>query len=212
MLTKRLPKLRDFTVRELTRDELVRLQEPRAKPNPIARLRDSHHRIARLFAMGLRMHEVVDRSGYTYTRVQQLDKDPAFRELVAHYRNLVNESFVASADEYHDLVTRNMIAAERHIADAIEELDEKDELLPIRTALAVSRDAADRMGYGKKQTNLNVNVDFAKNLEGMLRRSGKTIESISNRPSSSPSRPMAPEPTPPLSNQLAPESSLRRRA
>lgn len=206
-LTKRLAKPRDFSVRELKRDELTRMYEPRAK-GIVAKLRDSHHRVARLFAMGLRIHEVVGRSGYSYQRVYTLTVDPSFEELVSHYRNLVNESFVASADEYHDLVTRNMIAAERHIADAIDEADEEGKLLPIKTALAISRDAADRMGYGKKQTNLNVNVDFAKNLEGMLKRSGKTIEHSSNRPS--PPRPMVPVPTL-APAPAAPEPTLRRR-
>lgn len=208
MLSKRLPKFRAVELRELTRDDLPRLLEPRARTT-VAKLRDSHHRVARLFAMGLRKSEVVARSGYSLSRIDVLYPDPSFQELIAKYRAMVDESFVASADEYHDLVTRNMIAAERHVADHIEELDETGELLPVRTALAISRDAADRMGYGKKQTNVNVNVDFAKNLEGMLRRSGKTIEGVVSRPL--PPRPMPAQviDAPVTLPELAP---IRRRA
>lgn len=172
---KRIPKLRQFHVRELQRDELVRLHEKRAKIPLVTRLRDSHHRIARLFASGLRPAEVAERSGYSYNTICNYHGDPAFQELIAHYRKMVDEAYVVAQDAYHDLATRNMLAAERHISDHIAELDEKGELLPVRTALAISADKADRFGYGKKQTNLNVNVDFAKNLEGMLKRSGKAL-------------------------------------
>jgi hypothetical protein len=37
--------------------------------------------------------------------------------------------------------------------------------------MAISRDAADRTGHGKVQTNMNVNVDFASKLEAARRRS-----------------------------------------
>jgi hypothetical protein len=225
MLTLRQSKKREFIIRELTRDELPRLLEPRGRIT-VKKLRDSHHRVARLMALGLRIEDVVIRSGYAYQTIYNLSRDPAFQELVAHYRNLATESFVASADEYYDLATRNMIAAERHIADAIEEADENGELLPIKTAIAISRDAADRFGYGKKQTNLNVNVDFAKNLEGMLRRSGKTLEGTASPMSSStpppvavavPSPPRPPRPEAALAHRVAASSApeqqpMRRRA
>ena len=87
------------------------------------------------------------------------------QELVANYRAKVDEEFVEGADAFFTLATQNMIAAERHIADAIAEAEDAGELIPIRTALAISRDAADRFGYGKKTQNLNINVDFAAQLE-----------------------------------------------
>lgn len=173
-ITKRMGKLREFSLREVSRDELVRLQTERRAPAPtIQFLRDSHHAVARLFASGLRLSEIAAKTGYSYTRVQILSKDPAFQQLVAEKRKIVDEAWVEQQDEYQEALFRNMMAAERHIADAIDEADQEGKLLPIKTAIAISRDAADRLGYGKKQTNLNVNVDFAKNLEAMLRRSGK---------------------------------------
>ncbi len=66
-----------------------------------------------------------------------------------------------------------MIAAERHIADSIAEADEAGDLLPIRTALAISADGADRLGYGKRSTNLNINADLGAALERAIARSGK---------------------------------------
>lgn len=182
-------------IRDLSRNELELLREGRETITRVQRFRDSHHRIARLLAVGLSNREVAERTGRSAAALSVLVADPAFQNLVANYRERVTEQFVDSVDEYYTLATSNMLAAERHIADHIDELDSRDELLPIRTALAISRDAADRFGYGKKQTNLNVNVDFAAKLEKMIARSGKTIEgTIVSSPPRGPTAPRAPEP------------------
>ena len=171
------PALHKFTVRQIERDELGRLLEPRDKSTPsIGKIRDSHHMAARLLAAGLRVGEVAERTGYTPASITRFQNVPAFQELMAHYRAIADDAYAKVQDQYQTASVANMLAAERHIADHIAELDETGELLPIKTALAISADKADRFGYGKKTTNLNVNVDFAKNLEGMIRRSGKTID------------------------------------
>lgn len=178
--------------RPLTREDLALLvQGNRTSDAFPKKLRDSHHRIARLAAAGLRPFEIAQRSGYGRARVTALLSNPAMEELVARYREKVDEAFATNQDEYYELATSNMLAAERHIADQIAEADEAGELLPIRTALAISRDAADRFGYGKRQTNVNVNVDFAAQLERAIQRSGKTIEASPNQgPGSSLNRPL----------------------
>ena len=212
---RKMPTLREFTVRQITRDELPRLHERRAELPVVAQIRDSHHRVARLVASGLRITEVAERSGYSYAFGSRRVNDPALRELVAHYRKMVDDAFVASQDEYHTLSTANMLAAERHIADHISDLDNKGELLPVRIALAISADKADRFGYGKKQTNLNVNVDFAKNLEGMLRRSGKTIDGTVVARQTLAGSPAGPSAEPQLPSAPSPAEApqpLRRRA
>jgi hypothetical protein len=158
--------------------DLERLKSPRYVASTPQRLRDSHHMIARLAATGLRPFKIAEATGYSRVRVQQLLDSPAMQELVSQYRAKVDDAFVENVDSYFELATSNMVAAERHIADAIAEADEAGELIPIRTALAISRDAADRFGYGKKTQNLNINVDFAAQLEKAIARSGKTINSV----------------------------------
>ena len=69
-----------------------------------------------------------------------------------------------------------MTKAERQISDRLDEADETGESLPIRDLVAVSRDAADRLGLGKKSTVTNLNVDFAAKLEAAIGRSAKIIE------------------------------------
>ena len=163
-------------IRPLTREDLAEIMIPRNAP-VVQRLRDPHHHVVRLIAAGVRpMEEVARRSGYTIARIHGLNTDPAFKELVASYRGAIDAAFIRSQDDYYELATSNMVKAERQIAEKLERAEEEGELLPTRDLIAISRDAADRFGYGKKAMNVNVNVDFASKLEQAIARSGKVID------------------------------------
>lgn len=157
-------------------EDLEKLKAKRHVPPTPQKLRDSHHMVARLTAAGNKPGEVAALTGYTRERITSLLASPAMEELVAQYRLKVDEAFVENQDTFFALATSNMLAAERHISDAIAEAEDAGELIPIRTALAISRDAADRFGYGKKSQQTNINVDFASALEKAIARSGKTLE------------------------------------
>ena len=147
----------------------------------VQRMRASHHKVARLVAYGLTHVEVAALTGYTRERVNQLVGSPAMRELIDLYMDRVAEREAEQLDAYLELKTQNMIAAERHIADAFAEADENDALIPIRTALAISADGADRLGYGKRQTNVNINADLGAALERAIARSGKAPHQIEGK-------------------------------
>lgn len=196
-------------VMPLTREDLELLREPRATVTAPVRFRDAHHNVARLLALGMGNDEAADRCGYSVARIAQLVASPAFQQLIAIYRVKVNEKFEAEADEFLRLATSNMMKAQRTIAEHFDKADEEDELIPLRTALAVAADTADRLGYGKKQTNLNINVDFAAQLERAITRSS-TVITLPSRPVAS--GPRAPEPLSAPSAAPAQESPpLRRR-
>lgn len=162
-------------VGELTRADLEKLKQRRDTP-VVQRFRDSHHRLARCLATGMRAEEAAEESHYSIARVYMLSADPAFKNLIDHYREVITAEFKEAQQDFIALTTSNMMKAERQIAEKLDEADAIGELLPIRELLAISRDAADRTGFGKKATNLNVNVDFAVQLEDAIRRSGKVID------------------------------------
>jgi hypothetical protein len=164
-------------IREMTREDMAATLKPCYKPVVTAgRLRDSHHRVARLAAAGLRKFEIVERTGYSMTRICQLLAAPAMIDLIAKYRDKVDAAFERPQDEFFNLASTNMIRAERMIADKLEKAEEEGTEIPVKDLVLVARDAADRFGYGKKQTNVNVNADFAAELEKAIARSGKVIE------------------------------------
>lgn len=202
-------------VEVLTREDLAILFEQRTQTQgPIARLRDPHHMLARLIASGLKPNsEIARRSGYSVNRISMFMKDPTFVELVEHYRKEVTKEFLEGIDEYATLATSNMLKAERMLAEKLEALEENDETLPVRDLIAISRDAADRFGYGKKSTkDLNVNLDFASQLEKTIARSTSARRTIEHQPMKVVSPPLA---TNSLANAVtSPPSSItvRRRS
>ena len=166
---------RVLSVRDMTVDDIRSLQEP-AQKQRLAKLRDSHHHVARLVASGLTNLEVAARTGRSLAGVVNLKQAPAMIELIARYRSMIDESWKTAQDEYYELLLTNSMKAERQIADKLDEADERGETLPTRELIAISRDAADRTGYGKRSTVTNLNVDFAAKLEAAMARSQKVIE------------------------------------
>jgi hypothetical protein len=76
-------------VRSLTEDDIPKLSPPSPLDPPrfsIAELREPHHRMARLVRQGLSDEEVARQVGSPPQTVANLRRDPAFRELVAGYR------------------------------------------------------------------------------------------------------------------------------
>lgn len=159
------------SIRPLERADLAFLQEKSARPT-IQHLRDSHHIVARLLASGLSHTEIARQCGRSINNVSILSTSPAMQELVAQYRAKEDESWKATRDEYYDLIFSNGIKAARQIGDQLDSADDPSTPpIPINRLLAITADSSDRVGYSKKSTTLNVNVDFAAKLEAARRRS-----------------------------------------
>ena len=164
-------------IRELTRDDLIVIESKERRSLPaVIRFRDTHHNVARLFALGYRMQEVAEYSGYSVARVRTLHEDPAFQELITQKRETVDGVMVPYAEAYSNLLVGNRMMAERQLRDKLEEADENGETLPVRDLIAIGRDAADRTGFGKTNTTFNVSSDFATLLDRAVKESNKVIE------------------------------------
>lgn len=161
-------------VRELTREEVA--SQPRAQVPVVLRLRDTHHMVARLFASGLRPWQVAEKTGYSLARVSTLSGDPAFKELVASYRDSVNEEWRQSVDEYFESAIAVRTTSLRLIRDKLEEAEPGD--IPLNQLVAIHADTADRTGYPKRKESINLNIDFAERLDRAVKRSSqaKVIE------------------------------------
>lgn len=174
----------NLTLRPLAPEHLDLLEGPR-RPAPqvtTSNLRDAHHVMARMFALGLRVKAVAERMGYSATRVSTLRQSPAFEALIAHYRGVVDAEFKTTSHDMFSLLTQNTHRAERFVAERLDEhedavlaaaegVETTARMVPLKELLAISRDGADRVGYGKRSVNLNLNADFAGNLEAAIRRS-----------------------------------------
>ncbi len=166
--------IRVLSVRPLTRDDLGVLREKRVGPPKVKQYRETHHRIARLVAAGLRPGDVARMAGISPNRVHQLRSDPAFEQLVAEYKDKVDEAYVSAQDEFYNTATSNMLRAERMIEEHLDKAEDNDDPIPLRTLMGITADRADRFGYGKHATQTTEVRDFAKMMEQMAQKSGRS--------------------------------------
>ena len=82
-----------FPGRSLTEGELKDITAPQGTP-VVARLRHSHHALARMLAQGVRPSEAAAATGYAVSRISTLQQDPAFVELVEFYKHQVEGKFL----------------------------------------------------------------------------------------------------------------------
>jgi DNA-binding CsgD family transcriptional regulator len=189
-------------IRVLARADLAVLLQRRPKTE-LKSLTDKHHRIARAIAAGLSNIDVAAICGITVTRVSMLKAgDQAFQELIAHYRGLTTADYLASMDSYMEVLLANKLKAEVMIGDKLDAAIDGDEVLPTRDLMAISRDAADRTGHGKINTNVNYSGDYAAKLEAARRRAAGARRSPSLVPES-------PSTTPAPALTLGPNSFRR---
>lgn len=156
------------SVRPLTPDDIKNLVKGRVEP--IKRFRDSHHRMARLFASGMRVSEVAALTGYSVSRVSIFYNNPAFLELVEQKRQIEDEITKDAISTYNELILANGLKAERKLADKLDDDDEREEL-SVRELISIARDAADRVGLSKRTIQTNVDIDFAAVLDRAIKRS-----------------------------------------
>lgn len=170
-------------VRPLTQAE-VDNYKPDPASNRVKQIRDSHHRVARLMALGLRNFEIAEETGYNTVRISHFRKDPAFQELVNHYRSVEDEAFIAGRDNYYEDVISNRKLSAAEINDR---LQTKADEFTIAQLVAIHADAADRTGYPKRTVATNINVDFAARLDRAVERTMKVIDHEPTPAISSPS-------------------------
>lgn len=170
-----------LAVRPIVQADLTSLRSHHGAIDPIKVIRDRHHHIAWLLALGKSQNEICAEVGMSVSRLSVLNRDPTFMELVSRRRAEIaeirrdhTENFVASA-------TKTMLDAEKLIQRRLDEAlaDPDSESTPaLRDLNRIAADRMDRFGFGKHSTseNRNINVNFAAKLEAAIERSRKTIE------------------------------------
>lgn len=159
-------------VRPMTRDDIESLRQPSARVR-LAKLRDSHHIMARLIVSGLSLAEIAAETGYSQTRISMLRNAPAMVELCARYRADDHTEWRKSRDATYDYIHAAGVKAWRQINDALED---EDDPLPVTTLLKIADSSSDRVGYHRKSTKENINIDFAARLEAAIDRSRQVTE------------------------------------
>jgi hypothetical protein len=154
---RRTTVLEGNVVRELSAEDLAKLDEPRGvKAVPLKRLSQRHHALARYIAEGVTMQNAGTLLGYDPARISVLKSDPTFMELVEFYSNDIQQKYV----DKHEVLAGVMVDAALEIQERLDD-DEKREKISMRDLIKVVELGADRTGFGptvRQEVNVNVNV------------------------------------------------------
>jgi hypothetical protein len=161
------PEVETDFVRELNEADLVLLDAPRGvQSRPIAKLRDSHHALARALSAGMKPGEASLITGYSLSRISVLQGDPSFKELLEFYRGHQDTAY---ANLHDRMATLSMDALE----ELRERLDDHPEEFTPGALLEMVKTLADRTGFAPTTKSLNMNVDlnsFADKLQAARKR------------------------------------------
>lgn len=135
------------------------------KPPVIKEMRERHHHLARLIAEGRKPGEAAAIARYTSSRVSILMSDPAFKDLIEHYRGMVEDQYIGFNAQLAALgVDAACIISER--------LEDNPEEVTMGALLQLVTISADRTGHGPSQkTEVNVKIGLADRLMKARERS-----------------------------------------
>ena len=198
-----------WDLRPLSSADMATILAPVAR-NSISpdRIRQTHHRIAILFASGLRAAEVAQRCGYTLNYLNALAGTPAIKDLITKYAEKIQANAVVEAATELAIGQSALAMAERQRMEQLEEADFSGEKIPLRLLNAICADGQDRYGTPRKSTNFNVNANFGEELEKALARSAQVG---SPAPAAAPTMDLVPKAgtTSPKAGTTAPEPEPR---
>ncbi len=161
-----------LSVEPLTRAEVPKSHHRSA----VSRIRDVHHRMAQLYAAGLKPRAIAEITGRSVVSVREWRRSPASEELVAQYREGIEGEITEVLGEQVKIITRARPIAWSQILDQLVEAEESGEPLPIRSLLAIAGDTSDRTGLGRQATQVNINVGIGAELEKRMRRAGSLMD------------------------------------
>lgn len=158
-------------VRDLNAGDLDLILNPPPKGSlttPLARLRASHHFLARLLAEGRRPGECSLMTGYSPSRISILQNDPAFMDLVAYYKEAAEVKYL----DVHERLASLGMATLDELQERLEEQPdgfknrELLELAEFALDRSVTKDA--RKGGPNGNTAPAINVTFVGQAPGAL--------------------------------------------
>lgn len=135
------------------------------------RFRESHHAVARWFALGLTISEVARKTGYSRRRLHILLGDPSFQELIVSYHKDIDNNAQKDIDSFDELQTQARNLAESLLVERLlTSLEDGADPLPLSMLNKISQDRADRTGYSK-HTRQTIEIGFADALDRAIERS-----------------------------------------
>lgn len=136
-------------VSELTAED----RPPTYDKTVVKRLRDSHHALARAIASGMGIQAASAATGYSPSRISMLQADPAFRELLDHYRRTKAEAVI-------DVEARFLYAGLDSLQSYMEQLEDDPESIPVALRVEAAKVFSAIAGYAAVSRSINKNYNM----------------------------------------------------
>lgn len=151
--------------REIVQDDLHLLAaRPAEKAPTLRRISERHHTLARLVAQGHPDGHISLMTGYTPSRISILKADPMVKELIEHYRKLVEDALV---DFQASLLGLSFDA----LNEVRERLEQQPESFTVSQLMSILSTTADRAGHGPQRSEtVNVNHNIASRMDAARKR------------------------------------------
>jgi len=160
-------------VREIEASDLALFENREAVPvEPIKRISERHHMVARMLARGAAPGEIARLTGYDPSRISVLQQSPAMQELIALYRTSIDEEFAPIIESLAGM-SKDAIGRIR------ERLEEEGDKLPVRDLISAAELGLNRVGHpAAKDVNTNININLGDRLEAARRRAREAAQGV----------------------------------
>ena len=153
---KSLPPAIDV-VRELTAADVEEREAFGAEATPggaLIKLRDTHHKAAKLFADGMSIAYISLKTGYRTGTLYTLKADPAFKQLIKFYKE-------QKLDAYVDTHERMAALAHESIGELRDRLDENPADIKTGELMEMAKLGLDRSGFGPSSTTHTLSASIS---------------------------------------------------
>jgi hypothetical protein len=133
---------------------------------PLAKLRASHHELARLLAASYSRADASIMTGYSVERIAVLCLDPTFADLVANYR-------ARNAEAGQDITGQLLNVALDSLQEFRERLESRPEQISSSELIAAAKLGFDRAGHGPSSTQRNVSISAQLSAEELFELEAK---------------------------------------
>jgi hypothetical protein len=161
-------------VREISASDLALFENRQAVPasDPIKKISERHHMVAKMLARGAAPGEVARLTGYEPSRISVLKASPAMQELIALYREDLEAEFTP--------IIETLVGVSKDALNLIRErMEEEGDKIPLRDLISTFEMGADRIGHPRaKDVNTNINVNLGDRLEAARRRAREAAQGI----------------------------------
>ncbi len=137
-------------------------------PPPIQRIRDSHHKVAELLALGVRCCEISAITGFSPSYISNLQRDSSMIELIEFYKG-------HAQSEFADVVKRLKMINLEITSELLTRLADHPEELSVGSLVELLKATLDRTGHSPVTKSVSLSGELTPGLLDSIKESARSV-------------------------------------